>query len=71
LYQVLLLLLLLLLLLSLALTVKRQSYNNPCTALDRPGAQGRWDAKISRQSAHEDGKSVSFTHRPPLSTNLC
>jgi len=27
---------------------------------------GGWGFQISRQSAHEDGKVVSLTHRPPL-----
>jgi hypothetical protein len=27
---------------------------------------GSWDSQISRQSAHEGGKVVSSTHRPPL-----
>jgi hypothetical protein len=30
------------------------------------GAPGRWDSRISRQSAHEGGKVVSPKHRPPL-----
>ena len=28
-------------------------------------APGRLDSQISRQSAHEDGKVISPTHRPP------
>jgi len=43
----------------------RQS--NPITGLDRPlGFQEVEVPRISRQSAHEDGKVVSPTHRPPL-----
>jgi hypothetical protein len=35
--------------------------SNPITGLDRPIG-----SKISRQSAHEGGKVVIPTHRPPL-----
>jgi hypothetical protein len=31
-------------------------------------ASGSWGCQISRQSAHEDGKIVSPTGRPPLHT---
>jgi hypothetical protein len=39
----------------------------PYTGLDRPlGQQEVEPPKIYRQSAHEGGKVVSPTHRPPL-----
>jgi hypothetical protein len=39
----------------------------PTTGLDRPlGFQEVEASRISRQSAHEGGKVVSATHRPPL-----
>jgi hypothetical protein len=43
--------------------------SNPITGLDRPlGFQKVEAPRIFRQSAHEDGKVVSPTHRPPLPT---
>ena len=40
---------------------------NSCTGLGRPrGLQEFKAPSISRQSAHEDGKAVSPTHRTPL-----
>jgi len=39
----------------------------PCTGLDRLlGLLEVETPRISRQSAHEGGKVVSATHRPPL-----
>jgi len=42
---------------------------NPITGLDMPlGTQAFEDPRISRHSAHEDGKFVSSTLRPPLTS---
>ena len=41
--------------------------SNLITVLDRPLVLHEFEAlRISRQSAHEGGKVVSPTHRPPL-----
>jgi hypothetical protein len=41
--------------------------SNPSRGVDRPlGLQEFESSRISRQSAHEDGKVVSPTRRPPL-----
>jgi hypothetical protein len=41
----------------------KQSHYRPRHA---PRVSGGWDSQISRQLAHEGGKVVSPTHRPPL-----
>ena len=41
----------------------KQSLHRPWESLTIPGG---WGSQISRQSAYEDGKVVSLTHRPPL-----
>jgi hypothetical protein len=45
----------------------RKGYSNPFTGLDRPRGFQEFEAvRISTQSAHEGGKVVSPTHRPPF-----
>ena len=38
----------------------------PITGLCGPEGSGRLRLQITRLSAHEDGKFVTITHRPPL-----
>ena len=49
-----------------ALEFIRQYKANPITGLCGPEGSGRLRLQISRHSAHEDCKVVTFTHRPPL-----
>ena len=52
---------------SLSGPTSRNCKSNPITGLDWPwGFQEAEASRMSRQSAHEGGKVVSPTHRPPL-----
>ena len=45
---------------------KKKGNANPITDLCGPEGSGRLRLQITRHSAHEGGKVVTLTHRPPL-----
>ena len=52
----------------LSIVALRTSFSKatPITGLWGPGGSGRLTLQIARHSAHEGGKVVTLTHRPPL-----
>jgi hypothetical protein len=46
--------------------VKGKGETTSLQAWTGPEVAGGWGSQISRQSAHESGKVVNPTHRPPL-----
>ena len=50
--------------------VKGKVTATPITGLCGPEGSGQLRLQITRHSAHEDGKVVTLTHRPPLPTGI-